>query len=180
MFSFLALAGVQTPQLQISTRARSVQPGEIVLLTIAATEPAGAVHVRAFDRDWPAFVVDPRTFRVVIGIDLDVAPGDHDVRIRVDSGTGVARHTETLAVRPKTFPTRRLTVDPAFVHPPASMHSRIALEAAELARLWESSNAQPLWDGPFGRVVPHAANSAFDGLLRADRRRQRPAAERAS
>jgi murein DD-endopeptidase MepM/ murein hydrolase activator NlpD len=156
-----ALIASQAPAVQVSRLARSIQPGEIVVLTIAATDPPGAVHVRAFDRDWPTFAVDERTWRVVVGIDLDVAPGDHGVAIRLDSSAGSIRHDETLTVASKTFRTRQLTVDSAFVNPPASAGARIAREAEELAQLWQSSDVSPLWDGPFTAAVPHAANSAF-------------------
>jgi murein DD-endopeptidase MepM/ murein hydrolase activator NlpD len=151
----------QGPSVQVSVEARSVQPGEVVVLTMDAPAPAAAVHVRAFDRDWPAFAVDERTWRVVVGIDLDVAPGEYAVGIRLDSPAGVLRHNERLTVSPRTFRTRWLTVDPAFVNPPATVQARIAREADALGRLWQSSNARPLWDGPFAPAVPHAANSAF-------------------
>ena len=160
----LGAAGVlaaQAPALDVSISARALQPGELVVLTLGLPEPAGAVHVRAFDRDWPVFADDERTWRAVIGIDLDVAPGDHAASIRVDSRAGTSRRTETLAVTAKTFPTRRLTVDSAFVDPPADVQARIASEAAELSRLWQSSSTKPLWTGPFLPPVPHEANSAF-------------------
>ena len=159
----VALAGfvAQQSQVVISVSARSLQPGELVLLTITTPEPAGAVHMRAFDRDWAAFPVDGRVWRALVGIDLDVAPGDHDVNVRVDASAGVRRATETLTVSPKTFPTRRLTVDEAFVNPPAAVRPRIDREQAELERLWLSSSGPPRWNGPFIRPVPHEANSAF-------------------
>jgi murein DD-endopeptidase MepM/ murein hydrolase activator NlpD len=159
---FAALIAQQAPAIQVSMLARSIEPGELVVLTMDTPEPADAVQLRAFDRDWRAFAVDEDTWRVVLGIDLDVRPGDYEVAIHADlRGAGALQRTEMLSVSAKTFPTRRLSVDPDFVNPPASVRERIAQEADELGRLWQSSGARPLWEGPFAPAVPHAANSAF-------------------
>lgn len=152
----------QAPTVSISVDARSLQPGELVVLTIVAPPaPSGAAHVRAFDRDWAAYPTDERTWRVLLGIDLDTTPGTYDVSARIDAPSGTYRGSKTLTVLPKAFPTRRLTVDEDFVNPPAAAQSRIEREAAELARLWATSSTAPQWSGPFGRPVAEAANSAF-------------------
>ncbi len=162
IFGAVALAlGAQATEPDLSVEARAVQPGEVVVLSVVGVDPAAAVHVRAFDRDWPTFAVDARTARTFIGIDLDVEPGDHAVSVRIDSSTGTARRTHTLSVAPKAFRTRNLTVDDAFVNPPASVQARIDKEAAALNRAYASGSVTPLWTGPFTRPVPHEANSAF-------------------
>jgi murein DD-endopeptidase MepM/ murein hydrolase activator NlpD len=145
----------------IDVRARSLQPGEAVLLTITTADGKGAVHVRVFDRDWIAFPAGPAAWRVLVGIDLDQAPGDYDVTVRVDTSSGVRRGSQRLTVSPRTFPTRKLTVDEAFVNPPAEVQPRIAREAAELEKLWQSSTGPARWTAPFEKPVPHEANSAF-------------------
>ena len=62
---------------------------------------------------------------------------------------------------PKTFATRKLTVDAAFVNPPADEAARIRNDAERLNRVWESSSPTSLWSGAWVRPVPGAANSAF-------------------
>ena len=66
-----------------------------------------------------------------------------------------------LAIVPRTFRTRRLTVDEAFVTPPAAEQPRIDREAALLAGVWQAPAAERLWREPFVRPVPQEANSAF-------------------
>jgi murein DD-endopeptidase MepM/ murein hydrolase activator NlpD len=132
-----------------------------VLTITAPPAPSGAAHVRAFDRDWPAYPIDDHTWRALVGIDLETMPGVYDVSVRVDGPAGIQRGSKTLTVKPKTFPTRRLKVDDQFVNPPAAVQSRIEHEAAELARLWAISTAAPQWSGPFIRPVEEPANSAF-------------------
>ena len=155
------LAQTSPPQVDVRQTARALAPGELVLLTIDPKADAGAMHVRAFDRDWPAYRSADRAWNALIAIDLATAAGDYPVAVRVDTTAGVRRGALTLAVAAKTFPTRTLTVDPAFVNPPASAEARIARERAELASLWRTFTPAPRWAGAFVKPVPHAANSAF-------------------
>jgi len=147
---------MQAAPVSVTMSARATQPGELVVLTIESVEPA-LVSVRAFDRDWPAFAGAAGTSRVLIGIDLAVQPG----RFPVEIAAGSQRTTRELVVLPRPFPTRRLTVDPNLVNPPAEARERIERETRELERAWEQSANAPLWAGPFVRPVPQAANSAF-------------------
>ncbi|HSG01791.1 MAG TPA: M23 family metallopeptidase [Vicinamibacterales bacterium] len=156
----LTLIG-QAPSGAVTVDARALAPGELIVLTVTTASEAGAVHVRAFDRDWPTFAVDPLTWRTFVGIDLDVEPGEYAASVRIDSSSGTERLKRPLAVESKTFRTRNLTVDNAFVNPPASVQARIEREAAELNRVYASGSPMPLWTAPLIRPVPHQANSAF-------------------
>lgn len=155
----LALAPAAAP-IEISARARSLKPGELVVLTIAGPEASDAVRVTAFDRDVATYR-EGHTWRAIVGVDLDVKPGTH--RVTVESGTeaDIVRGTYDLRIVSGVFRTRRLTVNQAFVTPPASEQRRIERESALLAATWRSSVAERLWTTPFLRPVPQAANSAF-------------------
>jgi murein DD-endopeptidase MepM/ murein hydrolase activator NlpD len=145
----------------VAVTARSVQPGELVVLTMTTAAPVDRLAVRAFERDVPSFRLDDRTWRVIIGIDLDVKPGRYSVAIQPGSPLDQASATHALVVAPKDFPTRRLTVDDAFVNPPAAVTKRIEEEAVRLGRLWRSSAAERLWTDAFVRPVNEPANSRF-------------------
>jgi hypothetical protein len=149
------------PVVSVEVAARSVQPGELVLMTLTTAAPTDTVRVRAFERAHRPFRVDDRVWQVLVGIDLDVRPGAHPVVIRPGAPLDSASVTHQLVVAPKSFPTRRLTVDEAFVNPPATVTARIEREAAELARVWRSSAATRLWSDRFVRPVPQPANSRF-------------------
>ena len=140
----------------VGAAARSTRPGEIVVLTIAAPDPDAPVTVHAFDRSWNVFA-DGRRTRVLIGIDLDVKPGRYPVSI----AAGDTRTTYDLVVKARAFATRRLTVDPDLVNPPAEAMERIARETRELEHAWADSSEIRLWEGPFLRPVKQPANSAF-------------------
>ena len=143
--------------IQISARSRSLQPGELVVLTIELPEASDRIRVRGFDRDVVAYPDGERTWRALVGVDLDVKPGTYHVTVEA----GAARAAYDLVVVPRAFRTRRLTVNEAFVTPPASEQARIDREAALLAGVWQSPAAERLWTAPFVRPVPQDANSAF-------------------
>lgn len=128
-----------------------------MVLTITVPTQVASVAVRAFGRELRPFGVDSQTWRVLVGIDLDVKPGNHPV----DIAAGADRTVFPLVVTRRLFPTRTLTVDEAFVNPPPDAVERIASETLELNRLWESSAPERLWSGAFVRPVPDPANSAF-------------------
>jgi hypothetical protein len=149
------------PAITVTAAARSIQPGELVILTIATAAPTDAVRVRAFDHDLSPFRVDASTWQVLVGIDLDASTGAHPVAIDTGASPAAAKTTYSLVVKPKAFPTRTLVVDDAFVNPPAAEMKRIQEDQDRLNRVWQSSAKTKLWTGPFIRPVAEAANSAF-------------------
>ncbi len=148
--------------LTVTPAARALQPGEPVVLNITSDRALTSVRVAAFGAETPGFTDDSRRhdWRALIGIDLDAAPGAYTVRVSAVSDAGPVETSIELRVIPKTFPTRRLTVDEAFVNPPASALARINAEQKEMAAIWAASAASRLWT-EFIRPVPQAANSAF-------------------
>ena len=155
--SFFQVA--QRDALAVSAKSRAVQPGELVVLTITARSPIDHVRVEAFGHDEAAFAVDDGSWRALVGIDLDVKPGSYSIAIEADSGK--LRTTYDLMVNPHRFPTRRLTVDEAFVNPPPSERERIEREAKLLEGVWRAPAAERLWAEPFVRPVAEPANSRF-------------------
>ncbi len=145
--------------IQISARSRSVQPGELVVLSIAVPPASGTIRVRAFDRTVSAYADADGTWHALVGIDLDVKPATYHVT--VEAGASSAHASYDLVVKPRVFRTRRLTVNEAFVTPPASEEERIAREAALLTGVWNAPAPERLWTTPFVRPVAQEANSAF-------------------
>ncbi len=148
--------------LRIEAAARALQPGELVVLTIAAaTTTTGTPVVHALGRRVPIVPDGDRRWRALVGIDLTVKPGAYSASATIRDGdtTLTARHS--LPIAAKTFETRTLRVNPAFVEPPASEHARIQREAAKLRQLWTMSASSAQWSGAFLRPVPDPANSRF-------------------
>jgi murein DD-endopeptidase MepM/ murein hydrolase activator NlpD len=159
--SLLATLAAPAPSIAISARSRTLQPGELVVLSIVVPAPTDHVRVRAFHRDVAAYRTGDGTWTALVGIDLDVKPGTYAVTADTDAEAGPLHASSDLVVNAHAFPTRRLTVNKAFVTPPASERERIEYEAKLLDGIWKSPAAERLWAGPFVRPVPGAANSAF-------------------
>ncbi len=147
------------PAVTVTARSRATAPGELLVLTISTAAPVTSVRVTGLDRTFPAFRENPESWRVLVGLDLDVKPGPHV--LTVEAEPGAARTTWKFIVAAKTFPTRKLTVDPAFVDPPAEVQPRIKADTERINNAYRSSSPERLWSGAFVRPVTEAANSAF-------------------
>jgi murein DD-endopeptidase MepM/ murein hydrolase activator NlpD len=153
------LAARQAPEVALTVDARSIQPGELLVFTVTvpAAAPAAAPTVELFGRTTTAYPDGPGRWRALVGIDLDQKPGAY----RAVAHAGKAQATLPLAVTPKAFPTRRLTVSPDFVNPPPSAQQQIAADSALLARVYDHPAPERFWSTPFVRPVPGQANSRF-------------------
>src|SRR5262245_42863678 len=111
-----------TAPLRVRLAARSFQPGELVVVSIAGARSNTPISVKAFDRNVNAYLGDDGEWRALVGIDLDAKPGTYSIVVTAGNGSAKASAereevTRELRVRPKAFPTRRLKVDPNFVTP---------------------------------------------------------------
>lgn len=151
------------PSLDVGHRARSVQPGEVVVLEVRPSEPVVTVLATAFGSTI-RFYQDgtSNVWRGIIGIDLDAHPDDYPVAVRATLGNGrTVRSTYLLGVESKEFPTRHLSVNPTFVNPPADVLERIGREAELQKEIFQTSSAERQWDGGFLRPVPGDSTSSF-------------------
>ena len=147
----------------VAVQSRALAPGELVILTVTAEQPPDSVRVRVFRREIPAFKLDDGRWRALVGIDLDQRPGRYTATIEAERSAGAERATKTLvlAVEARTYPTRRLRVDPGFVNPPPSQLLRVKEDAAFLHDAYAHTAGLRLWSDPFVRPVPGEANSRF-------------------
>lgn len=163
---WLLLTGWAAPRradLTVSHRARSLQPGEVVLLAIDSIRPLRQVSASAFGREFRCFAeADPLKWTGLIGIDLDIKPGRYPVRISALESDGKTLTSEyPLVIIGKNFPTRKLTVDEKFVSPPAAEQPRIQKEAERVAAIFSAVSLQRYWSGSFLLPVPGAPISEF-------------------
>ena len=142
--------------IEIAVDARSLQPGELVVLTLTFLSEPATVRVTAFGRAVPSFRMHERVWRALAGIDLEHAAGPATVEVEARDASGMARIAiHTLAVLPKHFAVRTLRcAGLEFVNPPASVQSRIEADNAFLKTVYSTSAPEPLWHPPFVRPVP--------------------------
>jgi len=151
----------EAPAVDFNVAARSIRPGELVVLTLTLNSDTNDVAVRVFDKAVPAYRLGGRVWEALVGLDLEQPPGRYMLSAEAHTDKGIVRGAHMLAVQPRTFPTRRLRVDPDFVNPPAEVRARIEHEAAFIREVTERSDVVRLWSGPFVRPVRDPANSRF-------------------
>jgi murein DD-endopeptidase MepM/ murein hydrolase activator NlpD len=145
--------------IHVSLRARSFQPGEMLVVAVRVASEVDSVRVSAFDRRVPAYRTGPFEWEALVGIDLDQPPGAY--RVTAEAGTAGTSAEHALTVAAKRFPVRTLRVNPDFVNPPKAIQARIARESALVQQVYANPAAGRLWSGAFVRPVPHQANSRF-------------------
>jgi len=159
----------------VSHVARAVCPGEVVLVRATTSAPADAVTGRSpAEALHFARTVDPLVWEAVLGIDISAKAGPVRLIVHAQAGGSAADATHDLVVAPKTFPARRITVDPKFVDPPASEMPRIQREAKQMAAVLAVVSPARLWSGPFAAPVPGPATSAFGRISIINGQRRTP------
>jgi hypothetical protein len=164
--------------IHITAQSRSLQPGELVVLSIELPEPSDQLRVRAFDRDLAAYPAGGRACARWSGSILTSA-GTYAVSVeagaarRAFAPPTISRSRRASSARAGSRSTRRSS------HPP-SEQARIEREAALLTDVWKTPAAERLWTDLLVRPVPQDANSAFgtrsifNGKPRNARRRRLP------
>ena len=157
-----ALAAGQPFEVDVTHRARGVHPGEAVLVSVSSPVRLGSVEGVVFDRAVHFHPGDDGSWRGLVGIDLMVEPGDHDLVLRIAAAGGKAlTRVHRLAVTDKAYPTRHLRVEPRYVEPPPEVADRIEREFLQQTAIFAADTPERLWRGPWIRPVPGRANSRF-------------------
>ena len=161
LVALVITAALAAPVIDITTDARALQPGELVVIILSVDRNATGVLVRAFDRTTPAFRTGDGVWQALLGIDLDQPAGTYMLSARGELGASVVTGTHQLVIRPKRFATRTLRVAPEYVNPPPAVQDRIVREVRFLREVYAHSTDERLWDAPFLRPVPDPASSRF-------------------
>ena len=149
--------------LDVEHQARSVRPGEVIILEVRSSEPVLGVQASGLSADVRFFSDGHNVlWRGVLGIDLEVSPDDYLVEIQatLDDGNTV-RTVYPLAVEAKEFPARHLSVAPSFVNPPSKVLTRIRREAERQNEIFQTSSEERQWSGGFLRPVSGGSTSSF-------------------
>lgn len=158
-----AARGGQAPEAQagsvIRLTYRALQPGEPIIVHLDSGPGIRSASVSLLGRTAelkPA--PDGRSVFAFLGIDVRTKPGTHVLTVRVlKTGGQVEKIGRELLVIERKFPSTKLTLDPNYVTPPASLQARIKREAELVALAMSVVTPEWLGDGAF--VLPHEAPS---------------------
>jgi murein DD-endopeptidase MepM/ murein hydrolase activator NlpD len=145
--------------LQVSLTPATIRSGDAVRLAIRDPDRREHLTVTALGQDVhleyePAL----REWFGLIGVDLDVKPGEYPIAI--DRSVFAPATTHPLRVSPRQFRVRRLKVSPQFVDPPPETLEQIARDARLLADTYARSSTRQ-WLGAFVLPVDAKPSSNF-------------------
>jgi murein DD-endopeptidase MepM/ murein hydrolase activator NlpD len=156
------VASLQQPPLQVSHRARAVAPGEVVLVEISAPLPLQDVRAEWLGQTLMFFQSGPGRWRGLAPIDLAAVPGRQTLTVTAVTSDGrKLSHKHPIVVAARTFPARRISVDPKFADPPADAMPRIEQERKTVEALFARATPERFWADPFIVPVPGEATSSF-------------------
>jgi len=162
-----ALAFMSVPQnevatLEISHRARAVAPGEVVLVEVLARAPLQEVRAEWLGRKLVFYQIEPRRWQGLAPIDLGSRAGRQTLLVHAATTDGRAlERGYPITIGARTFPTRRISVEPRFADPPQDALPRIEKERQVVEAIFAGTRKERLWTEPFIVPVPGAATSSF-------------------
>src|SRR5438045_314752 len=89
----------EEPALSVNVASRSVQQGELVVLTLALNAEPAHIVVRAFDRMMPAYRLRAGIWQALVGIDLERKPGSYEIDVEARVGASTLRGKNILRVQ---------------------------------------------------------------------------------
>jgi len=136
-------------EMEVALVARATQPGEVVRVDVMCNCGDVAPRVSVLDRNISlALSPDGSRWQGLIGIDLDVEPGEYPLVVSAPHLRPPQAREMSLSVEPKQFRTRTLQVAPQYVDPEPAVVDRIVREAAQLNGIYRIETPR-LWDQPF-------------------------------
>jgi hypothetical protein len=130
---------------------------------ITSSRPMSEMTARVFDREFPCFSdSEGLNWTGLVGIDIETKPGRYPVKlIGIDRNKTAVGSQTALAVLPKKFPTRRLTVEEKYVTPAPDALVRIQKERERVNAIFASITPEKHWNGFFVPPVPGSVISVF-------------------
>jgi murein DD-endopeptidase MepM/ murein hydrolase activator NlpD len=148
--------------LAVSVHARSIQPGEVVRVSVTSTRPLTSLVGRFAERQVPFWPGPATDWEGLVGIDVETVPGEWRLAL---TGTAADQTTVTgeqvLTVAPKIFRERQLKVDPRFSDPPPSALPRIQREARTLEQIFDERSCRERPAVVFSAPSADPASSPF-------------------
>ena len=136
LFSSNGVQGLDSDQIQLKIvdRSRTMQPGEVVLISATSNQPLKALKGTIFKKTFSFYPSSKSTlWNGLIGIDLDIPSDLYQLNLQgitLDGSPFDQKHN--LQVIGKKFPTRRITVKQKYVDPPPETLNRIRQESKKI------------------------------------------------
>ncbi|HEY1252827.1 MAG TPA: M23 family metallopeptidase [Thermoanaerobaculia bacterium] len=161
----LAAEDCPAPVLKIESSASSPRQGGIAVLTLRSSVPLSKA-VLSDGKHRAAMEPDPasggRVLRALWGIDFEAAVGAKSVEVEAFGACGDDHPASwKFRVASGNFPQQKLSVNPAYVEPPASELERIAKDREKVAAVWAAAPSPRVWDRAFALPVEATPGGNF-------------------
>lgn len=110
-------------------------------------------------------MVENGAAEVLLGVGLDVDPGEYEIKVAADTPEGGEAVTRTVAVAAKSYPEQHLEVEREMVHLTQEQLDRHYREKERVRAVLDSTLPERYWSCPFERPVGGDQTSAY-GLRR--------------
>lgn len=140
--------------LRINLEYRSLQPGEVLKLTLTHDRPIRKAQLRFLgERYVLGKGKDEGTSVAFLGLDLNLDPGTYPISASVVYEDGEQQNVKKeILVRDKEFPLKKLWVKEKYVTPPKEVMERIQRESQLLRAVYDIYT--PRWWGEGSFIVP--------------------------
>jgi len=160
--AFAILAQADGAALRVSHRARALTPGEVVLVTLRSSSALAEVRAEWLEQPLVFDEIETGQWQGLAPIDLSARPGRLMLHLRATASDGRELVRDyPIVVAPRSFPTRRISVQAKFAEPPAGELARIERERLAAETIFASVPGERLWTAPFIVPVPGKATSSF-------------------
>jgi murein DD-endopeptidase MepM/ murein hydrolase activator NlpD len=136
------------------------QQGQAVRLSMPDEPGIQGVEIQWQEKTIP-YVRVGKEWSTVVGVDLDLKPGEHAGEVRVTKAGAVEKRSVTLSVQAGKFPTQRLTVPDSYVELSPENAERAGREAKEIEEIHNTVSSEALWSGTFLVPIPGGVGSNF-------------------
>ncbi len=150
------------PGITLRLSAPSSPQGSLLLAELRSAAPLADLHARWAGQDvvfWQSGDSAPMTkqrsasgpvlYRALLGVDLERAPGDAELRVSAAANPGAASCRAVVSVKTGKFAVERLRVAPQFVEPGPEQLQRAEEERRRLREIFATSTPDRLWHGSF-------------------------------
>jgi len=154
----ITLAGNAVAEPKIAFSPKKAGPGDILLVTIKNTK--GPVE-GTYNGKQVHFNAGKKSFKAVIGIDLDSKPGTYPLEMLVN-GRKILRNIKIVK---KKYPIQRLTLPEHMVILTPENEARVEREQKRMATIWPVDSLR-IWNGNFKNPLPGKEIGTVFGVRR--------------
>jgi murein DD-endopeptidase MepM/ murein hydrolase activator NlpD len=134
----------------------------VVLIDVRAPVALQDVHAKWMSQTVAFYEVQPTRWQGLAAIDVAAKPGRQVLAVEAKTADNrTLDQAYPIVVVARTFPARRITVNPKFVDPPADELQRIEAERKTVEAIFAKPTSERYWSEPFVVPVPGTATSSF-------------------